>query len=389
MEYLRGYKIKIYPTEDQKKIINRTIQVYHAVYNIALDMQRNNHNNGDKYISFFSMEKIFSNMRNNDPNYSWLNDIPMGIIREALADLDNAYKCFFKKNNRFPLYKSRKRSKKAFGTRSDRCRSIGNIIYISGIGYIYAKNHNIPDGVRMYDTRVTFDGYDYWYTCMAKTEMVDMKDIPITEPVGIDVGIRNFVTTSDGDIYQLSDISKLQKRLKRQQKRLSKYYNRYLTESKRTTTKYEDIPKSKNMQKRLKEQRKTYDKIRNKRYTDIHNISKRIVDKNPSTIVIENINVREMQRDRWFAIRNPYPYFFEIRRQIEYKAEIRGIPVLIADSNYPSSQICSRCGHQHKIYSNKLFICPICGLRIDRDLNAAYNLRNLAYQNVNSTYEVA
>ena len=387
--HLRGYKIKIYPTESQKKTIDRTIQIYRAVYNIALDIQRNNRKNGEKYISFFAMEKIFSDMRNHDQKYSWFNDIPMSTIREALADLDNAYKCFFKKNNRFPLYKSRKRSKKAFGVRSDRCRCVDNTVYISGIGYVDGKNHHIPIGIRMYDTRITFDGYDYWYTCMAETPMADISDIPKTDPVGIDVGVRNFVTTSNGDIYQLSDISKLQKRLKRQQKRLSKFYNRYLAEAKRTKTKYEDIPKSKNMKKKLREQRKTYDKIRNKRYTDIHNISKQIVDTNPSTIVMEDIRVRELQKDHWFQIRYPYTYFFEIRRQIEYKATDRGIPVIIADSNYPSSQICSRCGHKHKIYSNKIFICPLCGLRIDRDLNAAYNLRNLAYQNVNSTYNIA
>ena len=90
--HLRGYKIKIYPTEDQKNIINRTIQIYRAVYNIALDIQRNNRKNGEKYISFFNMEKIFSDMRNNDQNYSWFNEIPMSTIREALADLDNAFK---------------------------------------------------------------------------------------------------------------------------------------------------------------------------------------------------------------------------------------------------------------------------------------------------------
>ena len=387
--YLKGYKVKIYPTEEQKQNIDRTIEIYRAVYNIGLDIQIENHKNGNKYIPFFTMEKIFSKMRNYDPNYSWFNEIPMGIIREALADLDTAYKCFFKKHNRFPSYKSRKRSKKAFGTRSDRCRCIDNNIYISGIGYVNARHHHIPVGSRMYDTRITFDGYNYWYTCMIETQMVDISNIPRTDPVGIDVGIRNFVTTSSGDIYQLSDISRLQKRLKRQQKRLSKFYNKYLTEAKRTKTKYEDIPKSKNMQKKLKEQRKTYDKIRNKRYTDIHNISKHIVEQNPSTIVMEDIRVRELEKDRWFKINYPYTYFFEIRRQIEYKAMIRNIPVIIADSNYPSSQICSRCGNKHKIYSNKIFICPVCGLRIDRDLNAAYNLRNLAYQNVNSTYDVA
>lgn len=377
-EVLRGYKIKLYPTDEQKRLIDRAISIYRAVFNLGLDMQITTYKSGGKHISFYSMERIFSNMRNHIPEYSWLKELAMSNIREALADLETAYKMFFKGVTKFPKFKSKREYHKGLGCRSDRCRSLDHQIYISGIGYIEAKRHGIPVGIRMYDTRITFDGYDYWYTCMCRRETIDMTSIPKTEPVGIDVGVRHFATTSNGEVYQLSDISKLQKRLKRQQRRLSRYYRRYLAESQRTTTKYEDIPKSKNMLKALKDQRKTYDKIRNKRYTDVHTITKQIVSTNPAAIVVEDIRVRELQKDKWFLIRNPYPFFFEFRRQITYKAEDRGIPVIVADNSYPSSQICSRCGFQHKVYSNHLFVCPNCGLHIDRDLNAAYNLRNLA-----------
>ena len=388
MIHPRGYKIKVYPTETQKVSINRAIEIYRAVFNTALDIQQENHRNGNKYISFYTMEHEFSKLYKTD-KYSWMREIPMSTVREALADLDMAYKSFFKGLSRFPKYKSKKEYTKMIGARSERCRIVDNRIYISGLGYLDGKNHNLSQNMRMYDTRLTFDGYDYWFTFTAETEMVDMTSIPKTDPVGIDVGIRNFATTSNGEVYQLSDVSKYQKRLRRQHKRLSRYYNRYLAESKRTTTKYEDIPKSNNMQKALKQHHKTYSKIKNKLRTDIHTITKQIVSKNPEAIVIEDIRVRELQKDKWFVKKNPYPYFFEFRRQITYKAEDRNIPVIIADNNYPSSQICSRCGVQHKIYSNKLFICPNCGLRIDRDLNAAYNLRNLAYHQTPTSISIA
>ena len=377
-DYLRGCRIKLYPTEEQKALINRAIQIYRAAYNAALNIQKQRYKETGKYTSFYKMENIFSGLRNNDENYSWLKEISMSNIREALADLDIAYRMFFKGIHRFPKYKSKKDYKKGLGSRSDRCKIYGSKIYVSGIGSIEAKSHGIPQGTRMYDTRITFDGYDYWYTCMYKHEMIDMSSVPKTEPVGIDVGIRQFATTSDGEVYQLSDISKLQKRLRRQHKRMSRYYNRYLAESKRTTTKYEDIPKSKNMLKALKKQRKTYDKIRNKRNTDVHSITKQIVSKNPSAIVIEDIKVRELQKDNWFKKRYPYPCFAMFRVQLQYKAEDRGIPVIVADNQYPSTQICSCCGQRHKMSSAKLFICPYCGFRIDRDLNAAINLKALA-----------
>ena len=187
----------------------------------------------------------------------------------------------------------------------------------------------------------------------------------------------------------MSDTSKYEKRLKRQKRRLSKHYKKYLELSVRTTTKYDDIPKSKNMQKLLYKQHKTIEKIKNKRHNDINVATKRIVDKNPKAIVIEDIRVtRLLSTQPWMRKYIPSMCFYEIRRQIEYKAADRGIPIIVADEHYPSSQICSRCGNIHKVYKDK-YNCPVCGLKIDRDLNAAYNLRNLAYQNVNSTYEVA
>lgn len=382
--HLRGYKIKIYPTKDQEISIQTNIDTYRAVYNLALEIQNTRYfENKENRLTFFSMEKLFSDMRNNNSDYKWLNNITVGVIREALADLDNAFKCFFSKTmkNRFPKFKSKKKSKKSFGTRSDKCHADDQYIYISGIGYVYASNHNIPKGKRLYDTRVSYDGYDYWFSCQVDTEYIMVEENDHFYPIGIDVGIRNLITTSDGDTYHLPDNTKLYKRLKRQQRRLSKYYNHYLAESMSTRTKYDDIPKSKNMQKKLKSQRKTYDKIRNRNLNASHTATKQIVSKNPSIIVIEDIKVDRLMIDKWFKKRYSYTYMGEIRRQIEYKAADRNIPIIVADSNYPSSQICSNCGNRHKIYSNKIYKCPICGLRIDRDLNAAYNLRNLAYLN--------
>lgn len=379
--HLRGYKIEIYPTEEQKQLITKHINTYRAVYNNALAIQLDNYDNGGKYISFYKMEHQFSDMRNNDPEYKWLNNISIGVIREALADLHTAFEFFFRNINRFPKFKSKKKSKKTFGTRSDRCKSHENYIYISGIGLVYAKNHNIPIDSKLYDTRVTFDGHSrYYFTCMADTEKIcEIEDLEYTDNIiGIDVGIRNMITTSDGEVFKYSDKRKYEKRHKRQQRRMSKYYNRYLEEAARTKTKYEDIPKSKNMKKKAEKLYQTVQKLRNKTMNDIHTATKRIVDQMPKAIVIENLSVAELHKDKWFAKRNPYPYFYEIRRQLEYKAEDRGIKVIVADKSFPSSQICSNCGTRHKIYSNKLFICKKCGLRIDRDLNAALNLRNLA-----------
>ena len=376
---LRGRRIKIYPTEEQIKLINCNINSYRAIYNIALDLQNRNYNDGNSYITYFDMCKIFSDMRNNNPEYEWFKQIQLSTIRQALRDLDNAFKNFFNNKTRYPRFKSKKRSKKFFTTRSERTNVKDHYIRIPGIGLVEGKNHNIPN-TRLFNTGLSFDGYDYWFYCQIETDTIEPQFyIKNRTPIGIDVGIRNMITTSTGDYYHFSNTRKYEKRLKRQQRRLQKSYDKYLNQSMLTKTKYEDIPKSKNMQKRLRDQYKTYSKIRNKKHNDIHNATKRIVESYPSAIVIENLSVTNQLKQGWMRKFCPNMLFYEIHRQIIYKAKDRNIPIIIADAQFPSSQLCSRCGSIRKIYGNKTFICHRCGFRIDRDLNAALNLENLAY----------
>ena len=376
---LRGFKVKLYPTDNQKKELDRNIQVCMAVYNLGLEMQNNIYENGGKYIRYIEIASKFAEMRNNDPNKKWLNDTSIGSIRATLRNLDNAFMKFFDRINRYPKFKSRKTSKKSFSVRSDRTHIYGRYIRISGLKdpMILAKNHHIPDDKRLYNTVVSFDGYDYWFSGTFETEKIDMSNIEKSQPIGIDVGIVNMITTSDGDFYKYSDCSKYEKRLKRQQRRCTRDKNRYYKESLDTRTKYEDIQKSKNHYKRLKKRFKTISKMKNKRVNDIHTATKQIVNKNPSAIVIENIFVREQLKDNWIHKYIPQMMYYEIHRQLKYKAADRNIPVIVAEKGYASSQICSNCGC-YGYFKRRIFKCSHCGYKEDRDLNAAYNLRNLA-----------
>lgn len=381
-EFTKGFKIKIYPNEEQIKEITNVLHTTRAIYNLGLEVQINNYKNGGKYISLFSMNTLFSKLRNGS-DYPWLRRINASFMREELRRVDDAFIKFFKKINRFPKFKSKKHSKKSFGCRSDRTFIRGEYIQISGIsGLVLAKKHPIPEGVRLWGTTVSTDGYgNYWFSCKIDTDPIDMSDIQKTEAIGIDVGIVNMITTSDGDIYKFSDISKIEKRKKRLEKRISRDCQKYYEQALDTRTKYEDIPKSKNHKKRIALRQKLYTKISNKRKTEIHTATKQIVDKNPSAIVIENISVRKMFREdgTWIHKYAPVMMFYEMHRQIKYKAALRGIPVIVAPENYPSSQICNCCGSKG-YFKHRTFVCPVCGYKNDRDINAAKNLRDLAYQ---------
>ena len=376
---LRGYRIKLYPTEDQKQELDRNIQIARAVYNLALEIENRLYNEGKPHARYFELTKIFSELKCNE-SFNWLNEVSLETIRSSLRNLDVGFEKFFSKITRYPKFKSRRKSKKNFGVRSDRTHVNGKYISISGLKnkLIKAKKHPIPEGSRMYDCTISFDGYDYWFSCCVETPKKDMNNIPQSDPIGIDVGVRNMVTTSNEEYYHFSNTDKLTKRLKRQQKRLSRDYEKYITEAFHTRTKYEDVPKSKNHLKRLAKQRKTYDRIRNKRYNDMNNTTKQIVERNPSAIVIENISVRDILSDPAMKKYAPQLVFYELHRQLKYKAEDRGIPIITAEKDYPSSRICSCCGFYHKP-SGHIFKCPNCGLRMDRDYNAALNLKALAY----------
>ena len=386
-EFLTGFRVKLYPTEEQKQIIDRNIQIARAIYNLGLEFQLKEYESTGKHIRFYDMITRFGNMRNHDSTYSWMKEVTNGTMREALANLENAFQKFFAKQNRFPKFKTRKsarkRGKKSVTVRSDRCKVHGEYLHISGIGTILAKNHRIPSGQRMYGTSVIFDGYDYWFGCSIEANPIDISDIPISEPVGIDVGLVNMIATSNGDLYKYTDNSKLFKRLKQKQKRLSKDYQKYYDQALSTRTKYDDIPKSKNHYKRLKKARDISRKITNRRLNDIHNATKHIVMQHPAAIVIEKISVMKQQRmNPHMTIPNEYRMFYEIHRQLKYKAAIRGIPVITAPEYYPSSQICSNCGSRNTSLGwYRKFRCHDCGYEEDRDINAAKNLRSLAYQN--------
>ena len=257
---LRGYKIEIYPTEEQKEKISKVIDSYRAVYNIALGIQLENYEKELPYIKYYGMCKIFSDKRNNDSEFAWLKDIQLSTIRQALTDINNAFINFFNKKTKFPKFKSKKKSKKFFTSRSERTSSKKNGIRIPELGLVDAKQCPIPENTRMYNTGVVFDGYRYWFYCQTEQEVIYDDKTEYSDPIGIDVGIRNMITTSNDEFFKYSSTRKLEKRLKRQQRRLQKHYNKYLTISLHTKTKYEDIPKSKNMEKLLYARFKTIEK---------------------------------------------------------------------------------------------------------------------------------
>ena len=383
---VRRYCVELYPTEDQAKFFHRQIDLYRYVYNWALETEIANRDAGNKFIGRVKLFKMFSEYRNATP---WLQEIPLNTARESISALLAAYDQFFEGKARFPRFKSKKTARKAFKTRNEQFafRFYETSVRISGLPprqFVHCGHHNLPTNkeAKFYQPTVIFDGYRWWLSVAVElndtSKPFDGDESERINSIGIDLGVRTTIQLSTGESFQMPDTSRLDKRASRLRSKMDKatYERKQLAQ--RTITKYEDIPYSKNEKKRRHLFYKTCRRSTNIRHSFVHEVTTKIANMYPKRIVMEDLDVEDMIRNARSAKVSQAvkrSMFRAIRSKMEYKCQDRGIEFVLASQFYPSSQICSVCGHRHKDLSNsKTFVCPKCLTIIDRDLNAAINL---------------
>lgn len=352
--------------------------MFRYVYNWALGEEIKSYNEGNGFIGLIDLQKKFGKYRNQT---EWLKEIPLNTGREAIRNLINAYDHYFKGHNGFPKFKSKKVVRKSFQVRNEQFafRFYEDSVRISGLPVhetVKCGHHNMPTDkdAKFHKPTIIFDGYNYWLSVSVEID-TDNEQIELNDySLGIDIGLRTSLQLSSGESYNLPDNSKLEKRKRRQQSRLDKMRMKRLEESKRTKTKFDDIPMTKNEQKLRYEFYKTNQRMFNRTNSATHLYTKRIVEKLPKRIVVEDLDVEKMIQGSYIGRFIKPSGFARMLHQLEYKSKERGIEFVKADRFFPSSQICSSCGNRHKQGPSKIYKCPVCGLVIDRDLNAAINL---------------
>lgn len=394
-EHFVGFRIKLYPTEAQKVILNRNIELYRYVYNWSISTIDTIYKETGKFTRYIELSNIFSKYRN---EIEWLKQFPLNSARIAIRSAIKAFIYFFGKRNKFPVFKTKKRSKMIFGVRGERVYIYNDgYVSIEGMGpnnRILYKNSNLPKDIqyppRLYNVWILYDKDNYWLSFQLEYNRFHELDIPKSEAIGIDVGLRKLAVLSNGKEYVSPNTKRLQNRLDRLRAKALKKYSKIRKIASQTKTKFEDMPKSNKLLKLEKNIRKTKKRISNIQRSFIHQITKEIVETNPQTVVVETISplamVHVTNADGRMVVKKNLAR--EVYRQslstfmhcLEYKSKERGIDFIKAPKDFPSSQMCSSCGHLMKINNKKIYKCPNCGLIIDRDLNAAINLRNLAYQ---------
>lgn len=213
-ESLIGYRIKLYPTEEQKVILNRNIELYRWVYNWALETIQKRYTETGEFTRDFALYYIFQDLRKSE-EYSWLREFPLATAKNAIQCAVKAYINFFEKRCNFPKFKSRRRSSLSFGVRGCRVYLKENgYVGIEGLGKglaarIYYCKSSIPEDVqyplKLYSVRITFDKDDYWLSFqIEQSRSYDLGEK--TDIIGIDVGVKHLATLSDGTVYNSPDV---------------------------------------------------------------------------------------------------------------------------------------------------------------------------------------
>lgn len=230
----------------------------------------------------------------------------------------------------------------------------------------------IPTNCKYLNPRFTYDGL-YWYVSIG-IEVEDVKEVSAGEGVGIDLGVKDLAVCSDGNTYEninkTAKVKKLEKRKRRLQRSLSRRY-----EKNREGKSYY---KTCNIIKREKGLLKVSRRLTNIRHNYTHQVTSEIIKRKPSFICIEDLNVRGMMKNKHLSKAIQQQGFYEFKQQVKYKSNWNNISLVLVDKFYPSSKTCSCCGcvKEDLKLSDRIFICPDCGNKIDRDYNASLNLKN-------------
>lgn len=418
-----GYKIKLYPTKEQEELLEDYFNTARAVYNIGINLRNDYYKehqsatDNSKYLSAKQMSVLLIKMKTTDEKYEWLRKYNAEMLKGALRDVEKAFYYFSIGRCKFPTYKKKKFYHKQFVTRGDRITVEKNYVKLSSIGKIDAGT--VPDHLlgyggtgykldmvhqKYYNARVVFDGNNYYLSfsleenreigVFAKSNTKYKyneewnNQIP-TKPLGIDLGCGKdkWIVDSRNRRVQFPDLYKenrkisiLEKKFARQRKK-----NRGMT-TKSTQNRISEEVYTKNQIKVRKKINKYYKRITNIKKQVIYDYAHQVLDEEkPEYIVLEDIKVKDMllRGDQYC---NKYRKQFNryilqyrlqaVKSQLTNFFQCNNINVIIADREFPSSQICNCCGHRQRIGAKKTFICENCGTVIDRDYNAALNLEN-------------
>ena len=366
---LRAIKIRLYPNKEQATMFNKLLGCYRVVYNQCLSRKIESYKNDGKSENLSTLGKFVHHELLKNDNFIWLREQNTKVLKQAVKDMLTAYKNFFEQHTGYPKFKSKHDNKQscrfelgAISKRNDYTTYHLSLANIKNVKFKcnekYARYLQKHHGNIRQATLTRLPCGEYYLSILVDGDLTH-KVKETDAVVGIDLGIKDFVITSDGEVFDNLHFKKTEtKKIKRLQRKLSK--------------------KQKGSNNRKKERiklAKLYKKINDKKEYYLHAVSNSLIDEN-QVICMEDLNVKGMVGNHNLAESICEMNFGEFRRMLEYKTNWYNRKIVFVDRFYPSSKTCRNCGYINKnlTLKDRQWICPQCGELIERDYNAALNI---------------
>ena len=381
---LRAYKTEINPTEEQKTLINKTIGTCRYVYNFYLARNKEVYESEKKFISGMEFSKwLNKEYLLSHEEFSWIKEVSSKSVKKSIMDAETAFKKFFKKQAGFPKFKKKNKSDvKMYFVKTDAKTVIQcerHRIKIPTLGWVRIKEKGfIPtdaDSFIIKSGTVSKRAGRYYVSVLV--EQPDFQKVKQTgDGIGIDLGLKTFAVLSNGKVFKNINkthrVRRLQKKLRREQRRLSRKY-----ESLKKRSKQEEATRQ-NIQKQLTKVQRVHKRLDDIRTDYINKCVSEIAKTKPKFVTLEDLNVKGMMKNRHLAKAVSEMSFYTFRQKLTAKARLQGFELRIAGRFFPSSKICHKCGalKTDLRLSDRWYKCE-CGYENDRDFNASLNLRDL------------
>jgi putative transposase len=368
---MKAFKFRLKPTSDQENTLRQTGGACRWLWNKMLEQNKARYEQEKKFIFKYDMIVSLPKLK---AEYPWLKELPSQTLQQRCWDLDTAMKRCFKSGFGFPKFKMKGNENDSFRIpqTNGHIQITRKTIKLPKIGWINWRRHRPIEG-RLLSVTVKQEGSRWYAVCLCDTGEITNK-IGVNEDniVGIDLGLSCFAMTSDGEIFDKPAQS--YQRLKREQRKLSR-----IDES----NKQQHITKSNRRHKQKQRLGKAHRIVADQRYDFHHKTSRKIA--NFCTFVgMEDLHIKGMMKNRCLARAIGEQGWHSFRMMMQYKLKDKGGDLLLVDRFYPSTKLCSICGHkQNMTLADRIFKCEACGMEMDRDLNAAINLKFWAIRELN------
>ena len=368
---LRAVKVRLYPNKTQEETLNRVLGCYRFVYNQMLARKQNAYKTDKTNLSETDLSKWFHGTLLKDEQYVWLKEQNTKVMNQAIRQMDGAYQKFFKQHNGFPKFKTKKDKQSAlfpyeaiYKKNTFETRHISLITSLKNIKFrcsdlYFRRLQKYNKDIRSATLSKAKSG-NFFLSILVKMDDTELKRFEHTnKQVGIDLGVKDFVITSDGEVFENKHLfKKKEKQVKRLQRQLSKKQKG-----------------SNNRNKQRVRIAKAFERLTNQKNAYIHSVVNELLTYY-DTVFMEDLNVQGMLRNHKLAKAIQEVSFYKFKQTLVDKALVNNKKVVFVDRFYPSSKTCSNCGHKKRDLklNDRYWVCPECGTKHDRDINAAMNI---------------